>query len=291
MIKLCEYDKKEFKTSHARVKYCSQDCANKAKTKARATFICKNCKKTYPQKSPSKIPIYCSQDCRNADMGVKTKKCVFCDKEYTPTHKTNKYCSPECFNIARLKKRIEGDCEQCGKHYTSKYTVNNYAYTHGQIRRFCSKDCQLEHQRKEKIKVTCLQDGVEFEVFPSELENGRGRFCSLKCRGMYYSGEKSSRWKGGISSTNALLRKGAGKSAWRNAVLSRDGFKCIWCDSREDLEVDHIKPWGLFPELRNDVSNGRTLCHSCHIGTITYGARMDKFTRADFEEGGKLEDY
>lgn len=51
---------------------------------------------------------------------------------------------------------------------------------------------------------------------------------------------------------------------WRNAVLKRDRYRCQDCGGWENLEVHHIKPWKKFPELRIVVSNGITLCKSCH---------------------------
>jgi hypothetical protein len=39
------------------------------------------------------------------------------------------------------------------------------------------------------------------------------------------------------------------------------------------LNVDHIKPFSLFPELRFDIKNGRTLCLLCHTKTDTFGPK------------------
>lgn len=64
---------------------------------------------------------------------------------------------------------------------------------------------------------------------------------------------------------------------WRNAVLERDDGKCVLCGRRKKpskgirMEVDHIKPFLLFPELAFDINNGRTLCSTCHRKTDTYG--------------------
>lgn len=51
---------------------------------------------------------------------------------------------------------------------------------------------------------------------------------------------------------------------WRESVLKRDNYRCIWCAATENLEADHIKPKAAFPHLIYDIANGRTLCKVCH---------------------------
>lgn len=44
---------------------------------------------------------------------------------------------------------------------------------------------------------------------------------------------------------------------------------CAWCGSAKDLEVHHILPFHLWPELELDIMNLVTLCESigrnCHL--------------------------
>jgi hypothetical protein len=73
---------------------------------------------------------------------------------------------------------------------------------------------------------------------------------------------------------------------WRLAVLKRDKYQCQMCSvkstrgNRIVFDVDHIKPWSRFPDLRFELSNGRTLCRPCHMKTDTWlgKARWEKFT-------------
>jgi hypothetical protein len=53
---------------------------------------------------------------------------------------------------------------------------------------------------------------------------------------------------------------------WRKAVYARDKFKCKMpgCTNQGSLNAHHIKRWADFPSLRFVVSNGITLCRSCH---------------------------
>lgn len=52
----------------------------------------------------------------------------------------------------------------------------------------------------------------------------------------------------------------------RSAVLKRDKHKCRMpsCGNTRKLQVHHILTWASAPELRYSVSNGITLCKTCH---------------------------
>lgn len=55
-------------------------------------------------------------------------------------------------------------------------------------------------------------------------------------------------------------------TAWRAAVLKRDGHKCQMpnCKKRRRLQVHHIRRWADSPSLRYSVSNGISLCYQHH---------------------------
>ena len=85
-------------------------------------------------------------------------------------------------------------------------------------------------------------------------------------------GDKMWNWKGGVTSINDKIRKSLDYRLWREEVFKRDDFTCQECKQRGgDMHADHIKQFAYFPELRFDISNGRTLCVECHRKTDTYG--------------------
>lgn len=84
-------------------------------------------------------------------------------------------------------------------------------------------------------------------------------------------------WRGGVTPVNEIIRKSTRYKEWRNAVFKRDEYTCVQCGEVGLINADHIKPFCAFPELRFDVSNGRTLCVKCHKLTDTYGYKAMKF--------------
>jgi 5-methylcytosine-specific restriction endonuclease McrA len=91
-------------------------------------------------------------------------------------------------------------------------------------------------------------------------------------------GDKHPMWKGGITSERTQAMHLTEYQQWRRDVMERDKYTCQICGVLGgNLQVDHIKPYALFPELRLDPTNGRTLCIPCHRKTDTYGARIRQY--------------
>lgn len=66
--------------------------------------------------------------------------------------------------------------------------------------------------------------------------------------------EQASNWKGG-------------SLKWRKQqALIRDNYTCQICGLRdiEIMQIDHIKPQSIFPELSLEMNNLMTLCPNCH---------------------------
>lgn len=94
-----------------------------------------------------------------------------------------------------------------------------------------------------------------------------------------FKGENNPSWKGGVTPESKRIRMSTNYKLWRASVLKRDSYMCVECGSVENLQADHIKRFADYPELRFELSNGRTLCSSCHKKTDTYGNR--KYVRKE----------
>jgi 5-methylcytosine-specific restriction endonuclease McrA len=101
---------------------------------------------------------------------------------------------------------------------------------------------------------------------------------SLSHRGLKYPTicqEKHWNWRGGITSKNDTARKSSIYKNWRKTVFERDTYTCLICGNRGGmLHADHIIPFCRDKGKRFDLSNGRTLCATCHKKTDTYGGKM-----------------
>ena len=102
-------------------------------------------------------------------------------------------------------------------------------------------------------------------------------------------GAKCNFWKGGITPINNQIRNSYEYTLWRESVIKRDNYTCIWCGlvggwNKEQkrkihIHADHIKPFSLYPELRFAIDNGRTLCFECHQKTDTFGKKIINYAK------------
>ena len=90
-------------------------------------------------------------------------------------------------------------------------------------------------------------------------------------------GPEANRWRGGYVNERAQAAQRDEYKQLRFLVFKRDSFLCTECKTKNGpLEMDHIKEWRNYPELRYDPSNCRTLCKPCHTKTDNYGQKAIK---------------
>lgn len=154
------------------------------------------------------------------------QKCLSCTKTFKDySSNKRKYCSRPCA-YSTFHKTYEHSCSECKKIFNNKKKQS----------KFCSLSCSGKSARRGKVP---WNKGVKY----------------LAISGSYHWN-----WKGG----NRRGKRGAEQRRFRNAVLTRDNYKCVICGNAEGLVADHIKPYAYYPELREVIDNGRTLCKDCN---------------------------
>jgi hypothetical protein len=133
----------------------------------------------------------------------------------------------------------------------------------------------------------------------SELRTGKKQPIDRRIRrSAMLQGIPVSEWKDFSSSLMRLVTKSPEYQAWRKLVYERDDWTCQHCKKRGGrLHAHHIKPKSQYQELMFDVSNGLTLCETCHrkIHTKMEEARHGIFIKRNpksvviNERGEKLE--
>ena len=133
--------------------------------------------------------------------GAGTYHCTECGVEFykdrLPYNPEAVFCSSKCMGVhmsrvhtgatnisGRPKKGVEYSCDNCGDtcyDCQSGYNRNEH--------HFCGEKCQREFMvgnKKwnyvEKIKIECGTCSNEFEVIPSTVKNGHGKYCSKECQ-------------------------------------------------------------------------------------------------------------
>lgn len=199
--------------------------------------------------------------------------------------------------FARLSKELKKKiCKTCGKEYFKPIDWSNMSWLES---KYCSLLClhtdrsyEIERRRKISIaqkgrklskewKMALSKGRIGMKFSKSHCENmskvrkglptwnkGKRGLQVAWNKGKEYlaiKGEKNWNWKGGITPINKALRETFEYEDWRKKVFERDLYTCQSCgEVGGRLEAHHIKPFSLYPELRFDLLNGRTLCKPCH---------------------------
>lgn len=184
------------------------------------------------------------------------------------------------------KKELKKECIIC---HTVFLISSRLSLKDREKRKSCSLTCGNQAKRVSNFKY-CEFCGKEFEA---RLINGNSvpkkRFCSIDCRkkrplseehkakiGLSRSGEKCNWWKGGIwNSQPQKDRKTVKYRRLRKEIFIRDDYTCQICKQKGgELNIDHIKPYSKYPDLRYEKTNLRVLCVPCHKQTPTFGVNI-----------------
>lgn len=181
---------------------------------------------------------------------------------------------------------LSKNCLVCGRLFEKP--VNESLRSWSTRRKYCSKKCLHSSPRSKETRVkqrlaklgkTPWNKGILLsEKHKAKLRGKRAPFKDTsKMRGR----RPWNKIGDGITLLNERIRKSPKYKLWRKQVFERDDYTCQNCGKHGGtLHADHIKPFALYPELRFDVSNGRTLCVPCHRNTESFG--INQHTHSQF---------
>ncbi len=154
------------------------------------------------------------------------------------------------------------NCLECGKELIVKCTRDLTR------KKYCSHSCRMKYRYKEEpwdMTPKILLANTE-ESNKKKSHKGESHPSYIKDR------SKVKRFRDRCESKD-----------WKKKVLERDNYTCQICGCKGGkLNVDHILPYSLFEELREVLTNGRTLCEKCHKETSTYGSKLKNILREEF---------
>lgn len=165
--------------------------------------------------------------------------------------KVAKFCSRQCAASERGRSISKENivCAQCDSVFKNKYYQANP--------KFCSRLCCKLYQTKNRRN--CLVCSTEFRA--TNIRNGNGRFCSMKCSGAYmirhgtHKGNRNANWKGddvGYSGSHYWVSRWRGKpgTCERCGKTGLKGEQIHWANK------DH--------KYRRVLSDYIRLCATCH---------------------------
>lgn len=162
---------------------------------------------------------------------------------------------------------------------TTRFTKGQVPWNKGEhIEKTCPKCAGVFLVKPSLVRVVHCSRSCARRGEPSPM---KGRTASAETRAKQRAAKLGIRgadhpnYRGGGSRTERQIAMGRDEyKQWRTAVFERDHYTCQVCGQAGNyLNADHILPWVSHPELRYEVSNGRTLCVPCHRKTPTFAWR------------------
>lgn len=211
-------------------------------------------------------------------------KCDFCKREYERKYKSYLYYKDahplnnhiDCCNKCVYKKNELQYIEKYGVSYLTKlesfkeehlYVGIEKAKVKFEKRDFILIDTVYTHSN-DKLEFVCKSHVKKGSQHLSWTQFNRGfgcKYCSYDRLSDARQGEDNPNWNSDISGKiRDYARREEGYFTWRKNVLTRDDYKCVICETEDELVVHHKDGYHWCKERRIDITNGETLCGSCH---------------------------
>lgn len=235
-------------------------------------LTCKNCGKDV-YKMPSEVRsknIFCNRKCWSEYQAQfrRTESCDFCGEKFTKRQSNfngkYKFCCRECKDEWQ-KEGLQGDK---GNFYGKKHSDESIAKLKNTL-----KNVRLSGQDNPKyckVPVKCEECGTIVLKIPYLIARSKHQYCSEKCRYKGHSqivcGKSNPNYNPNLTLEDRNKRmKVLGYVHFKNTVLKRDDFKCVICNSKENVVVHHLNAYHWDKKNRLNPDNAVVLCKKCHL--------------------------
>lgn len=191
-----------------------------------------------------------------------TNKCYGCEKAFT-SRQSRKYCEHACYSKSLVGRKLDVSVVE-------KIIAKN-----------TGKKRTPEQKQRMSIAMTgkkkVVKHDKQFKKGQPSWIKGRKHspeaIAKMKNNKNVHEGAEHWNWKGGISNPSKAERTKFRKKM-QQLIFQRDNYTCQICEQHGgNLQVDHIKKWAEYPELRYEQDNCRTVCMACHY-YITFKRKM-----------------
>lgn len=227
-------------------------------------------------------------------------KKFFVKKSHQLKYKTH-YCSVDC-KAKWQRENLVGEnsyswsrvkivCDNCGNDF---YRVRYWAESDS-ARRFCSSVCFSEyatkyikgvnHHQWTSKEVEC--DYCRKKFFKKKYSITDRNFCSKEHFSLYNSGENHHNYNSNLSDEDRQRgRAYLEYKNWVDLVYKRFSYKCVICESSENIVAHHLFSYAEYPEKRLELENGVVLCsnHHAQFHYAFMGGTGNPCTKDDFDE-------
>ncbi len=166
-------------------------------------------------------------------------------------------CVCDCGNrrVVRSGDLASGNTRSCGCSASSTKLIDLTGARSG-----CLTVVQWVYTQDRRYYWLCLCEcGNEAVVLGDAIRRGTTKSCGCL---RHRRGEEHPNWKPGALKR---WRPAGGHVAWRRRVFERDDYTCVVCKTRGGtLSAHHLNSFSAFPEQRESLDNGVTLCLAHH---------------------------
>ena len=255
-------------------KFCSRKCKSLSQVK-RITLSCLGCGKKFQIRPYLKRKAnFCSLKCyRDITRTKEIRLCNVCGKKFVATGSQIRkgygfYCSRICQHKT-YPEQIKKICPQCNKVY---YIPPSWVPK----RTFCSKKCQDDSMR-DYVSRICRKCGNKFELPRSDLNRGRGNFCTYRCY-LTYRGPST------LEEKMERALNVAGIKFEREIKFKRFHVDFLLMDSKTVIECDG-EYWHLNPKIQERDKRKEELLKSFGYKVFRFsGTTINKYSDKELAE-------